>query len=102
MIRGGTGTAMVPDRCRVSIDRRLLPGQSGEQARAEIDALLASLDLPADDLAAGSRAADGDPELRAALPTIRSCSPRRAAAIDAGAPGAPASPAGRRRATAAT
>jgi acetylornithine deacetylase len=44
-IRGGTVTAMVPDRCRVSIDRRLLPGQTGEQALAEIEALLAELDL---------------------------------------------------------
>ncbi len=44
-IAGGTGTAMVPDRCRITVDRRLLPGQSGEDAHAEIEAALAALDL---------------------------------------------------------
>jgi acetylornithine deacetylase len=52
IIRGGTGTAMVPDRCRISIDRRLLPGQTAEQAHAEIEALLEELDLRAQDLTA--------------------------------------------------
>jgi acetylornithine deacetylase/succinyl-diaminopimelate desuccinylase family protein len=45
LIRGGTGTAVVPDRCRLSVDCRLLPGQSGEDAVAEIDAAVAALDL---------------------------------------------------------
>jgi acetylornithine deacetylase/succinyl-diaminopimelate desuccinylase family protein len=48
VIRGGTGTAMVPDRCRISIDRRLLPGQSGEDARDEVAALLAEFDASAE------------------------------------------------------
>lgn len=48
VIRGGTGTAMVPDRCRISIDRRLLPGQSGEEAREEIAALIAGFDATAE------------------------------------------------------
>lgn len=51
-IQGGTGTAMVPDRCRISIDRRLLPGESGEDARAQVDVLLQSLDLGAEGLGA--------------------------------------------------
>jgi acetylornithine deacetylase/succinyl-diaminopimelate desuccinylase family protein len=45
LIQGGTGTAVVPDRCRISVDRRLLPGESGEDALAEIDATVAGLDL---------------------------------------------------------
>jgi acetylornithine deacetylase len=52
MIDGGTGTAMVPDRCRIAVDRRLLPGESGEDAQAQIDAAVAALDLAADDLGA--------------------------------------------------
>jgi acetylornithine deacetylase/succinyl-diaminopimelate desuccinylase family protein len=52
LIQGGTGTAMVPDRCRVSVDRRLLPGESGEDAQAQIDEALASLDLGAAGLGA--------------------------------------------------
>ncbi len=47
IIGGGTGTAMVPDRCRISIDRRLLPGQSGEHAEQEIEALIAELGVDA-------------------------------------------------------
>jgi acetylornithine deacetylase/succinyl-diaminopimelate desuccinylase family protein len=44
-IHGGTGTAMVPDRCRISADRRLLPGESGEDAHAQVQAAVAGLDL---------------------------------------------------------
>jgi len=51
-IDGGTATAMVPDRCRISIDRRLLPGESGEDARAQIDDAVASLNLGADGMGA--------------------------------------------------
>ncbi len=47
MIEGGTGTAMVPDRCRISIDRRLLPGERGEDARAQVDAAIAELGIDA-------------------------------------------------------
>jgi acetylornithine deacetylase/succinyl-diaminopimelate desuccinylase family protein len=88
VIRGGTGTAMVPDRCRISIDRRLLPGQSGEDARAEIDALLRSLDLGAQELAAES-------ELMMEIPSFEVPPDHpfvvtvRAASIDAGAPEQP-------------
>jgi acetylornithine deacetylase/succinyl-diaminopimelate desuccinylase family protein len=50
MIQGGTGTAMVPDRCRISVDRRLLPGERGEDAQEQLDDAIASLDLDAEDL----------------------------------------------------
>jgi acetylornithine deacetylase len=88
VIQGGTGTAMVPDRCRISIDRRLLPGQSGKQARAEIDALLASLDLGAQELTAESRLTMEIPsfELPPDHPFVRAV---RSASIDTGAPEQP-------------
>jgi acetylornithine deacetylase len=84
VIEGGTGTSMVPDRCRVSIDRRLLPGQSGEDAKREIDALLTSLDLPSRDLSASSELVMEIPsfEVPADDPFVGAV---RSAAIDAGA-----------------
>lgn len=87
-IHGGTGTAMVPDRCRISIDRRLLPGQSAEQAKAEIDALLATLDLPAQELAATSGLLMEIPsfEVPAEHPLVAAA---RAATVDAGGPDLP-------------
>jgi acetylornithine deacetylase len=45
---------MVPDRCRIAADRRLLPGESGEDAQREIEAAVAGLDLEADGLGARS------------------------------------------------
>jgi acetylornithine deacetylase len=88
IIDGGTGTAMVPDRCRVSIDRRLLPGQSGDDARAEINALLASLDLGARELSATSELLMEIPsfEVPADHPLVGAV---RSASIDAGAPELP-------------
>jgi acetylornithine deacetylase/succinyl-diaminopimelate desuccinylase family protein len=47
MIQGGTGTAMVPDRCRISVDRRLLPDERGEDALAQMNAAIGDLDLDA-------------------------------------------------------
>jgi acetylornithine deacetylase/succinyl-diaminopimelate desuccinylase-like protein len=35
-IEGGTATNVVPDRCVVSVDRRVLPGESAEAALAEL------------------------------------------------------------------
>jgi acetylornithine deacetylase len=43
-IQGGTGTAMVPDRCRISVDRRLLPDERGEDALAQMQGAIAALD----------------------------------------------------------
>jgi acetylornithine deacetylase/succinyl-diaminopimelate desuccinylase family protein len=88
VIRGGTGTAMVPDRCRISIDRRLLPGQSGEDARAEIDALLRSLDLGAEELAAESKLVMEIPSFEVP-PDHPFVVMARSASIDAGAPERP-------------
>ncbi len=42
-IRGGVGVNLVPDRVTLEIDRRLLPGESAEEARREvIDAIAAT------------------------------------------------------------
>lgn len=88
LINGGTGTAMVPDRCRVSVDRRLLPGQTGEDAKDEIDALLASLDL-------GARGLTATSELLMEIPSFQVPAHHpfvgavRSASIEAGAPEQP-------------
>jgi acetylornithine deacetylase/succinyl-diaminopimelate desuccinylase family protein len=88
IINGGTGTAMVPDRCRISIDRRLLPGQTAEQARDQIATLLHDLDLPATDLAASAHLLMEIPsfEVPAEHPLVGTA---REATIDAGGPDRP-------------
>ncbi len=40
LIRGGSGINIVPDFCEVSVDIRLLPGQSGEETYQEIQRLV--------------------------------------------------------------
>jgi len=40
LISGGTGINVVPERCVVSYDRRIVPGQTSQHALAEIDAAL--------------------------------------------------------------
>jgi len=39
-IRGGTAVNVVPDRCRLELDRRLIPGETADGAMDEIRALL--------------------------------------------------------------
>ena len=43
MIEGGTGWSTYAERCTLRIERRTIPGESGENALAEIDALCATL-----------------------------------------------------------
>ena len=40
LINGGTGVNIVPERCTIQVDIRLLPGQDGQQTLAEIQTLL--------------------------------------------------------------
>jgi acetylornithine deacetylase/succinyl-diaminopimelate desuccinylase-like protein len=40
LIRGGTQPNIVPDRCRITIDRRLVPGENEKQVLREIAAML--------------------------------------------------------------
>ena len=42
-IQGGIAANVVPDRCQIVIDRRLLPGEELEEARQEIETVLHSL-----------------------------------------------------------
>jgi succinyl-diaminopimelate desuccinylase len=41
-IRGGTQANIVPDGCRIEVDRRTLPGETKRSVRAELNALLHS------------------------------------------------------------
>ena len=43
MIHGGVAPNVVPDRCRLWVDRRLAPGENPDAALAEIDDLLDEL-----------------------------------------------------------
>lgn len=51
-IHGGTSTAMVPAACTISLDRRLLPGQTGAHALVEVERALEGLALEDDGLRA--------------------------------------------------
>ncbi|MFJ6297886.1 M20 family metallopeptidase [Streptomyces griseoviridis] len=41
LVSGGEAPNAVPERCRVTLDRRLLPGETQESVLAEVDAVLA-------------------------------------------------------------
>jgi acetylornithine deacetylase ArgE len=43
LISGGTNICVVPDRCEISIDRRLVPGEAPAEAIAEVENLLSDL-----------------------------------------------------------
>ena len=47
MIRGGTQPNIVPDACAITIDRRMLPGETEAGVRREITALLKRKNIPA-------------------------------------------------------
>lgn len=55
MIRGGVAPNIVPDRCELFVDRRLIPGESVEAALAEVDGVLDGV------RAAGDRVTRGEP-----------------------------------------
>jgi succinyl-diaminopimelate desuccinylase len=40
MIQGGTKINIIPDRCTFSVDRRMVPGETSESARQEIEEVL--------------------------------------------------------------
>ena len=42
-IHGGTGTNIVPDRCKIQVDRRLLPGETAAAVLADVRARLAAI-----------------------------------------------------------
>jgi acetylornithine deacetylase/succinyl-diaminopimelate desuccinylase-like protein len=87
-IHGGTATAMVPAVCSLTVDRRLLPGQTGAEALHEVKRALASLALGDEGLRGRAQLlmeipsfelAPGDPSVQAV----------QRASVDAGAPKRP-------------
>ena len=42
-IRGGTGTNVVPDRCEIQVDRRLMPGETAAQVLGDLRARFAAI-----------------------------------------------------------
>ena len=42
-IRGGTGTNVVPDRCEIQVDRRLMPGETATQVLDDLRARFAAI-----------------------------------------------------------
>jgi len=85
LVHGGSGTAVVPDGCRISVDRRLLPGETGAGAAAELAEILAALRLDDLGLTATSWLAMEMPgfETPADHPLVRTA---HAASVTAGAP----------------
>jgi len=61
-IEGGTATNVVPSICRVTVDRRTLPGESGADGKAELESLI-------------ERLRKKDPKLRAEVRTLMEASP---------------------------
>jgi acetylornithine deacetylase/succinyl-diaminopimelate desuccinylase-like protein len=51
VIRGGTAGNVVPDRCEITVDRRLAPGEGPEDALGEVDAVLNELRGREDEIA---------------------------------------------------
>lgn len=49
VIRGGTAVNIIPDRCEILCDRRLVPGEDAAQVLAERDAALAGLAVENDE-----------------------------------------------------
>ncbi len=49
-IRGGTASNIIPDYCEITIDRRLVPGESADEILAQRDAALAGLAVEHDEL----------------------------------------------------
>jgi acetylornithine deacetylase len=47
-IEGGTASSVYAARCRLRVERRIIPGESGPQARDEVQALLDALDAEHD------------------------------------------------------
>lgn len=48
-IHGGTATNIIPDRCEITVDRRLVPGESADDILAQRDAALAGLEVEHDE-----------------------------------------------------
>ncbi len=49
-IHGGTASNIIPDRCEITVDRRLVPGESADDILVQRDAALAGLEVEHDEL----------------------------------------------------
>ncbi|HET7351587.1 MAG TPA: M20 family metallopeptidase [Marmoricola sp.] len=87
-IEGGQGTSIVAAECHLTVDRRLLPGESADDVLAEARSRLAALDLGRRDLSAEVSLAMAMPGFATAEdePLVRVAD---AALGDAGGPGLP-------------
>jgi len=65
MIEGGIDLCIVPDRCVIGIDRRLVPGETPSDALAEVEAILAALRTEDPTLEVRSLPAVEDPPVEA-------------------------------------
>jgi acetylornithine deacetylase ArgE len=65
MIEGGIDLCIVPDRCTIGIDRRLVPGETAREALAEVEAILADLRAKDSELDVRSLPAVEDPPVEA-------------------------------------
>jgi acetylornithine deacetylase/succinyl-diaminopimelate desuccinylase-like protein len=45
-INGGTQVNVIPNRCRLSVDRRMLPGETTESVMAELEGMIRSISVP--------------------------------------------------------
>lgn len=77
-IEGGTSTAMVPDTCRIAVDRRLTAGQTAAQVEEELTRRISEMRLDLDGIAVtvdtqmempGFVTAEDDPFVQQALRT---------------------------------
>lgn len=69
VISGGAKVIVVPDRCEVQVDRRLLPGETDQTAQAEMDGILTdlrtrypALNVEIEDLGMGKTPAELSPD----------------------------------------
>jgi acetylornithine deacetylase len=84
-ICGGSQPNIVPDRCVISVDRRMLPGETEAQVRREIRALLARHRLTASLInlrAAPCPALDTDTRLPLVRALLRAARQRRPSGVD--------------------
>jgi acetylornithine deacetylase len=60
-IEGGTGMSTYPDRCKLAIERRTIPGETAEDAAREIELLCAGLEAKRNEFHATVTLAGGQP-----------------------------------------
>ena len=46
LIDGGSQVNVIPNRCRLSVDRRMLPGETTESVMAELEKMIQSISMP--------------------------------------------------------